>query len=79
MNLARRLRSIRPADPQRVIHVNAGQSNSIVGSENDLIARATSLLFSMERSRCGPCLTPDQARDVLRWAESTPSTGVRHG
>ncbi len=79
MNLARRLRSIRQADPLPVIQVNAGQSLSVVGSDNDCIARATSLLFSMERSRCGPCLTPDQARDVLRWIESNTSIGVRHG
>lgn len=67
MNLAR-LRSIRRAEPATVIRVNAGQSRSVVGSENDWIARATSLLYAVERTHGGPCLTPSQARDVLAWA-----------
>jgi len=67
MNL-RRLRSIRRADASPAACVNADQTKSIVGSENDWIARAASLLYAEERAHGGPCLTPDQARDVLRWA-----------
>ena len=68
MSLSRRLRSIRQSDLPSVPCVNADQTKSIVGSENDWIARATSLLYAVERTHGGPCLTPDQASDVLRWA-----------
>lgn len=67
MNL-RRLRSIRRADLRPATCVNADQTKSIVGSDNAIIARASSLLYADERTHGGPCLTPDQARDVLRWA-----------
>lgn len=68
MNISRRLRSIRRADPPTASCVNADQTKSIVGSENDWIARAASLLYAEERKHSGSCLTPEQARDVLRWA-----------
>lgn len=66
MNL-RRLRSIRRADVSPAACVNADQTKSIVASDNTIIARAMSLLYAVERTHGGSCLTPDQARDVLRW------------
>lgn len=68
MTLSRRLRSIRRSDSPVSACVNAGQTKSVVGSENDWIARASSLLYAEERTHSGPCITPDQSLDVLRWA-----------
>ena len=67
MSIARSLRCIRRSEPLPAILTNAGQTKSVVGSDNNLIARAGSLLYAVERTHNGPCLTPEQARDVLAW------------
>ena len=57
------------ATPMRA--VNADESKSCVGSENDVIARGYSLLAGIEykdRSRHPGRLSYEQARDVVSWA-----------
>ena len=53
--------------PQRA--VNADESKSCVGSENDVIARGYSLLHSVIGEHPGR-LSYEQALDVVAWAES---------
>ena len=58
----RHLRSV-PAVEPIVQH-----TRSVVGSENNEISRATSILYTMERKHSGASLTIEQARDVIAWA-----------
>jgi len=55
---------IYPQDLDLPPNVNAGQSRSIVGSDNDLIARSTSILIGFVADPRN--LTPSQALDVVR-------------
>lgn len=68
MNAKPKLRTVH-ATPMRP--VNAGESTSCVGSENDVIARAYSLLAGVEfkdESRHPGRLNYKQACDVVSWA-----------
>ena len=47
--------------------VNAGETRSVVGSDNTAIAAAMSILYGVLGEHPGR-LTPDQARDVIAWA-----------
>ena len=62
----RHLRSITPREQPAQL-VNAGRSRSVVGSENDIIARALSVLIGVIGKHPGN-LTIDQARDVIAWS-----------
>jgi len=64
MKKTRRLHSV-AQESTAPINVNAGQSLSVVGSDNDLIARATSILIGFVDDPRN--LTPAQAADVVRW------------
>lgn len=64
-----RLRTVQAA-PQRA--VNAAESESCVGSENDVIARAYSLLYGVIGEHPGR-LSYEQARDVVSWASNGAS------
>lgn len=64
MSAKPKLRSVTVA-PMRP--VNAGESSSCVGSENDVIARAYSLLYSVIGEHPGR-LNYAQACDVVMWA-----------
>ena len=50
------------------MNLTTDQTMSFVASDYNLIARAGSLLYAVEREHNGPCLTPEQAGDVLAWA-----------
>lgn len=58
------LKLIRAGKPRATL-VNEGQTRSVVGSDNDLIARAMSILIGMVGHPGN--ITPDQARDVIAW------------
>ena len=64
MKRTRRLHSV-AQESAAPVNVNAGQSRSVVGSDNDLIARATSILIGFVDDPRN--LTPEQAADVVRW------------
>ncbi len=64
MSAKPKLRTV-TATPMRA--VNAGESTSCVGSENDVIARAYSLLYGVIGGHPGR-LNYQQARDVVSWA-----------
>ncbi len=64
MKRTRRLHSV-AQESASPVNVNAGQSLSVVGSDNDLIARATSMLIGFVDDPRN--LTPSQAADVVRW------------
>lgn len=64
MKSSRLLRSVIKPEPRSVV-VNAGQSLIVIGSDNDVIARATSILIGFVPDPRN--LTPSQARDVVRW------------
>lgn len=64
MKRTRRLHSV-AQESTALVNVNAGQSRSVVGSDNDLIARATSILIGFVADPRN--LTPSQALDVVRW------------
>lgn len=60
------LKLIRAGKPRAKL-VNEGQTRSVVGSDNHLIARAMSLLVGIVGHPGN--ITPDQARDVIAWAD----------
>lgn len=64
MKRTRRLHSV-AQESMSPVNVNAGQSLSVVGSDNDLIARATSILIGFVDDPRN--LTPEQAAGVVRW------------
>jgi hypothetical protein len=68
MSAKPKLRSV-VATPQRA--VNADESKSCVGSENDVIARGYSLLYGVIGGHPGR-LSYEQARDVVSWASNGP-------
>lgn len=64
-----RLHAVRPRPAATL--VNAGESRSVVGSENDIIARATSILIGFERDgMIHDARNPIywQAREIVAWA-----------
>jgi hypothetical protein len=64
MRRTRRLHSV-AQESAAPVNINAGQSRSVVGSDNDLIARATSILIGFVSDPRN--LTPSQAADVVHW------------
>lgn len=54
-----------PAAPVKSVLVNAGESRSVVGSENNLIARAISVMSSSGVRHAGR-ITVDQAISILK-------------
>ena len=66
MRRTRRLHSV-AQESAAPVNINAGQSRSVVGSDNDndLIARATSILIGFVDDPRN--LTPSHALDVVRW------------
>jgi hypothetical protein len=66
------LKLIRAAKPRAKL-VNEGQTRSVVGSDNDLIARAMSLLIGIVGHPGN--ITPDQARDVIEYFDRSSGNG----
>lgn len=62
------LKSIRILTKPPVL-VNEGETRSVVGSDNHAISCAMSILIGVLGEHPGR-LTPDQARDVLAWANA---------
>ena len=60
------LKLIRAGKPRTTL-VNAGQTRSVVGSDNDLIAQAMSILVGIVGHPGN--ITPEQARDVIAWRD----------
>jgi hypothetical protein len=65
--LKQRLRMVNPQPERPRVLVNERESCSVVGSDNHAISCAMSLLIGVLGEHPGR-LTPDQARDVIAWA-----------
>lgn len=65
--LKQRLRMVNQQPERPRVLVNARESCSVVGSDNHAISCAMSLLIGVLGEHPGR-LTPDQARDVIAWA-----------
>ncbi len=63
----RRMRIVSALPASSSTPVNAGETLSVVASDNTVIARAMSILVGIV-GHPGR-LTPEQARDVVAWAE----------